>query len=673
MEIRSFWVDVENAAGQRVGKGPIRALNFRISSLLSACGEFEFDISAADPNLPALREKRIVICRYVDRDGLLHKFGGGVIDKIVTTGLPDGSMGYHVSGNDLGRELTYRSVGQLDLSGVAGAGVTNAPTLIMALAPSGWSVTSGTTLSSIYAGFDGESVLYALSKAGEQIGEHWRLGEGRVVEWLGPANVFEASGVRAVQHVNDPVATETADDIAVIASLEEESDAADLITRVIPRGSGNGDVALTLAALTAAAPAGYTVDVPNNYVKRNDAENDYGRIERSLEFKDIGPLSNTKADLQAAANTLMRASVEHLRRYGAPQKFYRVEFTRVGHLLQPGTTMRVVYRKLIDDVVVYDLDAVFNILKVEAEISAEGISTVAVTVSTIDRQPQTDSEYLASQAINARVLSAHQQLGPSVDTMTWRDELDSSHGATLSFWLGDEYTSIQRAVVRFRIQPLRSTVKSVAGRSTTTQSGGAVSQTSGSGGGSNQTSSSGGGGTASGGSHLHNTSILSATPNAPDVGWYASGSLIGPASAGSSAGKNFQVGVSTSHTHDLPDHTHDVDIPNHTHNMEIPDHTHEVSPEIDMEYGLFEESAGNTLGLGDLSIRLNYGAELLPQVRSISGGWYEVDITNELVDEVFRPRNENNAIGITTSTASKTARIEAQLTIRGVVQAVNYD
>ncbi len=637
MEIRSFWVDVENAAGQRVGKGPIRALNFRTSSLLSACGEFEFDVSAADPNLSALREKRIVVCRYVERDGLVHEFGGGVIDKIVTTGLPDGSMGYHVSGNDLGRELTYRSVGQLDLSGVAAAGVTNAPALIMALAPSGWSITDGTTLASIYAGFDGESVLYALSKVGEKIGEHWRLGGGRVVEWLGPANIFSASGMRAVQHVNDPVATETADTIAVIASLEEESDAADLITRVIPRGSGNGDVALTLAALTAAAPAGYVVDVPNNYVKRIDAESDYGRIERALEFKDIGPLSNTKADLQAAANTLMRASVEHLRRYGAPQKFYRIEFTRVGQLLRPGTTMRVVYRKLIDDVVVYDLDAVFNILKVEAEISAEGISTVAVTVSTIDRQPQTDSEYLASQAINARVLSAHQQLGPSVNTITWRDELDSSHGATLSFWLGDEYTSIQRAVLRFRIQPLRSTVKSVAGRSTTTQSGGASSQT----------SSSGGGGTQTASNEIH-------------WDWSDSGIQI-------PSGSNHYHGIGATF------HTHPVYIPAHAHNVDIPDHTHEVSPEIDMQYGLFEESAGNTLGLGDLSIRLNYGAELLPQVRSISGGWYEVDITDSLVDEVYRPRNESNAIGIITSTANKTARIEAQLTIRGVVQAVNYD
>lgn len=637
MEIRSFWVDIENSAGQKVGKGPIRALSFDSAPLLSASGEFGFDVSAADPNLAALKEKRTAVCRYVDRDGLLHVFGGGVIEKIVKTAQPDGSMTLRVSGFDLSRELTYRSVGQLDLSGVGGAGVTDAPTQIMALAPAGWSITNGTTLASVYAGFDGESVLYALSKSGERIGEHWRLGAGRTVQWIGPANTFAASGVRAVQHVNDPVSTETADNIAVIASLEEESDAADLITRVIPRGTGNGSVALTLQGVTAAAPSGYTVNVSENYVKRNDAETDYGRIERVLEYKDIGPLSNTRADIQAAANTLMRASVEHLRRYGTPQKFYRVEFTRVGRLLQVGTTLRVVYRKVVDDVVVYDLNGVFNVLGVEAHISTDGISTVAVTISTIDRQPQTDSEYLASQAVNARVLSAHQQLGPSVDTMTWRDEMDDAHSASMRFWLGDDYTSVQRAVLRFRIQPLRSTVKSVAGRSTTTNSGGGASQTSSDGGGGTQTA---------------NTSISWGNSNTTDA-----------------------IADGSTHYHGIGAtlHSHPVNIPNHNHRFEVPDHTHDLTPDVDMVYGIFEESSGNTLTLGDLVIRLNFGSNLAPYVITAIGSWYELDITDYLVDEVFRPRQDNNEITISTSTADKTARIEAQLTIRGVVQAVNYD
>lgn len=117
MEIRNFWVDIEDASGNRIGKGPLRGSQFRHLSRLSASGEFSFIVSVADPNLSALAEKRVAICKYVDRDGALQTFGGGVVDKITRSVAADGSLTITVSGNDLLRELTYRSVQTLDLSG----------------------------------------------------------------------------------------------------------------------------------------------------------------------------------------------------------------------------------------------------------------------------------------------------------------------------------------------------------------------------------------------------------------------------------------------------------------------------------------------------------------------------------------------------------------------------
>ena len=652
MQIRTFWVDIENSAGERVGAGPLRASHFSHRSRLSACGEFSFVISVADPNGAALAEKRVAVCKYVDQNGSLQTFGGGIIDKITTKFAEDGSMTILVSGNDLARELSYRSVGSLDLSGVDGAGVLDAPDQMMAFAPAGWSIDSGETATNVYAGFDGESVLHALTRVGEHIGEHWRLGSGRSVAWIGPAAGFVASGVRAVQHFNDPVSAETVGTIALITALEEESDAADLITRVIPRGSGNGGVTLTLAPATDTAPSGYTLDLVNNFVKRNDAETAYGRIERVLDYKEIGPISNTTPDVQAAANMLLQASVEHLRRYGSPQKFYRVGLANVNQALLPGTSLHCVYRRLLDGHVVYDLDAEFILLEVESQISELGIETISVLISTIDRLPQSDSEFLSQQAMQAKVLSAHQQLGASVDTFTYRDELDNSKGASFRFWLGDEYTSIQRAVLRFRIQALRSTVKSVAGSSTTTSSGGG--STSGSGGATTQTS-----GTQSA-NHSHGLSIDGGTVTY-NVGLTSLGQLV----AASGWGGGTVNAIQTNSTN----HTHNVSLPNHTHST--PDHTHSLTPNISMQYGIFEESAGNTLALADLVIKLNGGSDLRSSAVSISGGWYELDITDELVDAVFRPSQENNEIAITTAVA-KTARIEAQITIRGVVQAVAY-
>ncbi len=234
MEINNFWVDIENASGKKLGKGPLRPAEFHCTKLLSASGEFSFTVSVNDPNLASLAIKRIAFCRYIDKSGAVQTFGGGVIDRIETAIDENGQTTLQVSGNDLTRELTYRSVGALKLES-GGEGVTNGPGQIMALAPAGWSITGGATAEKVYAGFDGESVLSALIRVGEHVGEHWRLGSGRQIIWLGTADQFADCGWRAVQHVNDPVSAELSSGVAVITSLQEVHDAAELLTRVIPR------------------------------------------------------------------------------------------------------------------------------------------------------------------------------------------------------------------------------------------------------------------------------------------------------------------------------------------------------------------------------------------------------------------------------------------------------
>lgn len=662
MQIRNYYVDIEDASGAKLGRGPLRVMDWTQKDSLSASGTFSFTASLSDPNLPALREKRVAICRYVAADGSLNLFGGGVIESITRVVDEQGVLRLQVSGFDLTRELTYRSVGALDLSGVGGAGVSDAPVRIMDLAPETWSLSSGLTAQSVYEAFDGESVLQALTRIGEHIGEHWRLGTGRVIEWLGPASGFAASGVRAVQHVPSVVATETLNTVALVTGLEEVSDAADVVSRVYPRGSGNGGAVLTLAAVTEAPPSGYGVNVAENYVIASATETAYERIERALDFKEIGPVSNTTPDVQAAANMLLQAAVEHLRRHAQPQKFYRVSLGHTSARIRPGTTLHVVYRQVRDGVTLYDLDAEFIVLEVERQLSSEGAYTASVLISTIDRLPNSDTDLLVNQIMEGRVVSTHPQLGVSVDTLTFRDEMDNAHGASMRFWIGDEYTSLQRVVLRFRVQPLRSTVKSVAGLSITTNAGGGGtsaaggSGTSGSGGSSSPTSS-------SSGSHSHN---VTAIPGSGSALTASGGTLYTGAGTPQSFSTDL-VGAGHSHTVSIPDHTHTIS--DHTHT--INDHTHEIAPEILMVYGIFEESAANTLELTDLAITLNNGADLRPTVRNINNGWYELDLTGQITDAIYRPIQENNEIAVTTAVA-KTARIEAQITIRGVVQAVKY-
>jgi hypothetical protein len=293
------------------------------------------------------------------------------------------------------------------------------------------------------------------------------------------------------------------------------------------------------------------------------------------------------------------------------------------------------------------LDDILNVVEVEQSIDATGLHTLQATVSTIDRLPASDDEYLAGEAQKARIFTTHQQLGASVDTMTWRDEMDNSHAANFRFWLGDEYTTIQSAKFRFQLRPLRSTVKSVASSSTTSSSGGGASSSTG------QT----GGNTTNSSNHQHDVNVWGGSTGGAvtfSAGiFYASG-----AGNPSKAPTTFEGG----HNHTIPDHSH---------SFSVSAHTHTVTPTITTAYGIYEESSGNTLALSDLVIKLNGGSDLRSQVTDIGSGWYELDISDELVDAVFRPAQENNVVTISTSVA-KTARIEAQLTVRGVVQAVAY-
>lgn len=602
--------------------------------MLSSSGTFSFEVSGADPNLAGVAVKRVAMCRY-SQDGTIQVFGGGVIDKI-TAKITPGGLVYTVTGNDLCRELTYRSVGTLALSS-SSAGVTDGPIQAMTFGPPGWSLTGGTTETPVYGGFDSDAVLNVLVRIGAKIGEHWRLGSGREVVWLGPASGFVDSGVRAVQHVNDPVAAEDADGIAVISSLEELADATDLITRIIPRGSGTGSTILTLAAATDSAPAGYTLDLVNNYLKFDAGETAYGRIERVVDFKDIGPLTNTTADVVSAANALLENSYQYLRLYGTAHKFYKIELASLNQLLEPGTMLRVVYRQLMDGAVVHDIDEDLIILTVKQGLDSTGLHTTQVEVSTIDRMPAGDGAYLASQVASSKILSVHQQLGPSVDSLTWRDEMDDTHPANFRFWLGNEYTVVQSALLRFRIQALRSTVKSVGTTTSTTASGGGATETS--------------TGTVALG-YVDVVNLPATYPVGLNVGGGGFGEL-----AASSGGGSIRVPVNND---------------SHTHDVTIPAHTHDFTPSLTMAYGIFEEVSGNTLGLGDLAIKLNGGSDLAGSVTDIGNGWKELDITPGLVSSIFRPVHENNEIVISTATVDKTARIEAQLTIRGVVQAVAY-
>ena len=108
-----FYIDVEDAAGNRIGSGPITtATSWKSTPKLDAAGTFSFEVPATDPKAVHLVNRRIVRCKAI-LNGAVTELGAGIIDN-VSLSLGNPSM-LTVSGSDLLAELATTSVHDLML------------------------------------------------------------------------------------------------------------------------------------------------------------------------------------------------------------------------------------------------------------------------------------------------------------------------------------------------------------------------------------------------------------------------------------------------------------------------------------------------------------------------------------------------------------------------------
>ena len=307
----------------------------------------------------------------------------------------------------------------------------------------------------------------------------------------------------------------------------------------------------------------------------------------------------------------------------------------------------------MNSVPLLDIDEDFNILSVKDRIDGAGVNSVVVKVSTIDRDPMTDEELTVSASLKkSRVFSTHAQLNANARSVDRKGSMDKANPLKESFWMGKEVASVKNVILRFKIDPLRSTVKSVGDTATSTASGGASSPTTSSGGSSSPTTSST--------PHSHTLSVAAGPED----------KSLGLSSGGGQLRSNDLASNSLVSTTSSGSHSHNVDIPSHNHSVDVPSHTHNIVANISMVYGIYEESGANTLGQADIVIKVN-GAVFVGTVSAIAGGWFEADITAELVESDFSPKRTDNVIEYSTGVDDKTAQITTSLAIVDIVQAVS--
>lgn len=377
-----YFVVVQSSAGVRYGE--IHTAHSWTSNLvLDQAGTYSFEMPASDPQVVMLQPKRVVVC-YAQMDGAVTEIGSGIIDQVALTldgqGNPTGNVS--VSGSDRLRELTYRNVGALLVSGTTG------PADIIALAPSGWTLDTVTghsaTAKSITQQYQSETVLDALVKLTAITGEHFRAGVGQSVVWA--QNDQPSSGVRAFYGA-DPAAVEGMDNACVVTGLKKDTDStAGYIGRVYALGSGTGAAQITLNGASCGY-AGYTLgsDSKGHYLQHTSTWSSYG-IEAVRVWND-----------QLTAQGLMETAYEMQRRSITPNESYTLNLIGLTSTIAPGSTIRVIAHQWLDNFHAVNIDGDLTILSVSNQLDAQGLHTIGLTCSTTDRPVMDDTAVLVDR------------------------------------------------------------------------------------------------------------------------------------------------------------------------------------------------------------------------------------------------------------------------------------
>lgn len=680
------------------GAGPITsATSWQSVQRLDRAGTFQFQMPASDSKSSLIVPLNIVRC-YAQVEGVWTEIGAGVIEHIETAVDGDGQAVLSVSGSDMLGELAIFNTEQFYVDGsnsitepmtpVSHADAVNA---LFALSyPPDWTMVPDPAppVNEIVGRWNYESVLQACVSLAEKCRTHFYLSAFRTVTF---ASATTASGMRATNAASGGP-------VAAIGSVRKIEDGADIVTEIIPFGAGNADARLTMISHTRTVPAGFsTSTTPNGWymsLSEDAPYNQYGPRRRVVQWKDISPISSTDGDIEAAANMLFDQAYRYLVQHNRPAEFYDVSLVECPALLRPLQTIRVVYRDVAQNV---DIDADLLILEVTTEMAADGPRTTGMIVSTVDRWPESDSGAVVQRLTQAQLYEVAPQLNANSYVISYTKPVDDAETASFRFRFDSEVVQLTRLTFDFQLLPLESTVKSVAGTSQTTSSGGSSTPTSSSGGSSTPTTSSGGATTSSSGGsstpttdsgsgHTHEINLANSTSGSavyfagtgsPPTGDFrtSGGGKVNTSSTGSGHTHNVSIAA---HTHTIGDHTHTVTIAGHTHSVTIAAHTHDYTPTITATYGIFRDTAGNTFGLTDLEYSVDGSTWYAFTVgvngfASLGDGWYRVDLTALLQNSTtLRPTANNNAVQVRRKStgAIKKAMIEAQINVRTIIQAI---
>ena len=687
-----IWLDIYDTSGNPVGPGPVAAVqSFKLAARLSAAGKWSAVLSALDARAMELIQPRRVALAWTWGESHGRQYlGGGPIHDIRVR-LENDIPGLDISGGDLLYELAEATVGYGETS--------DAETTIRAAMPAGWTVVETNTLPVWATRYNYESVLAAWAHGAAAAGFHFRLApSGSTIRRLELFTTLSASGVLATANASAPDIDRNPA-ACLIRKISERRSSWDIANRFYVFGAGQWDAQLTCQYATlwpdgSATSGGYTDGAGNTWTLNRAANRldctssqaTYGVIARRVDIKDISPLSNSTADLQAAARALLRAAINGVAPALAPQYEYDLEVAGLRQALRPGDTLRVDCVRYVDGERPIDIRRMLNVLEVQTAFDDDGVRIDGLVVST-DTTLQASDVSIVAGAIQAQAAIANlPQPGASLDTIAYTEPLDDDATADCPFWLGPEVTTVSQAILRYRVDPLRSTAKAIGGSASGTvdlpdHTHGVTTN--------NHTHS------VTIASHTHSVTIASHTHgvtiygmNDPTSNGLARLVYFEPdnnrftaafgdsndegtttSSGGSSTPTTSSGGSSTPTSSSGGGESVTSASGGAAVGVEV-----DISSALTLEYGIYEEAGIATYAYSDIEWLVN-GTLVTASPTSLGGGWYQLDITSLIVDtDGLRPAAASNVATVRVKTASKvgkTVQVKAQIQLRTWIQAIS--
>jgi hypothetical protein len=661
--VNGFYIQIELPNGTIVGQPITDGTGYEHTAPLDGIGSFRFNVPASSPRASLLQNERIARA-YANINGGWLEVGAGPINRVERVKSDNGPTMLAVSGADLLRELTYPSVFNLKLaedhSFISHADALEAIEDIYNAHASlaDWTITpdSSPPNDELYARFAGENTFVAMAKVIAASNSHFRRGIGRNVI---VANTFSASGIRAVS--SGRLSAET----CAITHLSQRVESYDLYNVIYFRGTGNGDIAINGRSATRSMPSGYTfVNTAGQqpHIINDASVTTYGRRERFVDFKEIGPIDNTDADLQAADNVLVDAALLELQWHsvGVLQAVYDADFAGCSALLQPLQSIMTVYR---NDDEGFDIDQPLNILERTWRIENNLLQTVSAVIAVGDRFPNSSGSVTAEAIAEGKVYAAH----PQVASSTYWENATLYVGANPStqfdefvFITGAEVTQVTQIVFRYRLKPVQS-FTSVSGGVTAMQVAvkfedaeitleGTIEQE----------------------PHVHNQRILDTpTPGSGSMKQLYFDITNDLLAVGVSGTGTFDYAATTEGGGDaVVNMTAEADLDAET-TLDL-----DLSNAITTDYGIYKAPIVDTFALDELEYSVdNIEWVTLDTGAAVGDDFYEFDITDYVQQDnnLFRPTQENHVLKIRSAAGSATSDITLIHAIDTDVVEVNTD